>query len=103
MIPFYSLFSALLIYLAVVGIRGVLKPVFDNSFVIFLGKISYGLYLYHLFVPDLVANGLIYFGLTGLHVFWIRCIFVVLTLGICTASWYGIEKPMARLKERFGH
>jgi len=102
-LPFYYVGCAVFIYSAAKGIKGAASYFFNNTFVIFLGKISYGIYLYHLFVPDFVK-----------WVFRINCIEVpshevrwiiysTLTLLICSASWFLIEKPINHLKERFAY
>jgi peptidoglycan/LPS O-acetylase OafA/YrhL len=68
---------------------------------VFLGKISYGLYLYHLFtfqpwdalvrhVPALAALG----HDVGLF---------LLTLAMAVASWFLVERPLNRLKDRIAY
>ena len=64
----------------------------------FVSKISYGVYMYHMLVwwavgenfPDLYQRGALTFAVV-----------TSLTLGIATLSWYLIEEPIARLKDRF--
>ena len=102
-IPFFAIGCAFFIYMAARGIRGIPGYFFNNPFVSYLGKISYGIYLYHLFIPDFVKwsfqiNGL---EIPSVEVRWI--IYSLLTLLICSASWFLIEKPINQLKDRFAY
>lgn len=102
-LPFYFFGCACLIWLAAKGMRGIPGILFGNPIVLYLGKISYGLYLYHLFVPDfcswlLSSCGI---GLCPEGIFWVLACLV--TLGITSLSWYFIEQPINRLKEIFSY
>jgi peptidoglycan/LPS O-acetylase OafA/YrhL len=102
-LPLYYIGCALFIYVAAKGIRGAPSYFFNNTFVIFLGKISYGIYLYHLFVPDFVKWSFLTYGIEipSTSVLWI--IYSLFTLLICSASWFLIEKPINQLKDRFAY
>ena len=76
---------------------------FLNSVVRYLGMISYGLYIWHNFMgypwgamaeffdfPDSIQFGL--GGVIGKS---------LLTVVFSSATWYGFEKPLLKLKERF--
>lgn len=101
--PFFYLGCALFIHQAAKGIRGPIGFVFNQPFILFLGRISYGIYLYHLFVPDLVRYAFFRSGLEmpGEGLRWMM--YSLLTLGICVFSWYAVEQPINRLKERFSY
>lgn len=89
----------------------VLDLFMNNPFFSFLGKISYGLYLYHNFIPWLLRN------ITGTETEFVinnkpffsgpvgfAAIFSVhffLLLFIAIVSWFLIEKPINNLKNRF--
>ena len=60
----------------------------------YLGTISYGLYLYHPFIYQLLLP----YDLPGKLV-----IYTVATIGIAALSWEGFEKPILRLKGRFAY
>jgi peptidoglycan/LPS O-acetylase OafA/YrhL len=60
---------------------------------VFLGRISYGLYLWHL--PILAAFGVMGAGLT-----WIAVPAVAVALAAATASYYLVEQPFLRRKTR---
>lgn len=87
------------------------NKIFSNPVSSYLGKISYGIYLFHHHIPWLVRNlngretrhniGLIqllpYIGngyLTFAEQF-------LLLIAICSLSWFLFEKPILGLKERF--
>jgi peptidoglycan/LPS O-acetylase OafA/YrhL len=70
-----------------------------------LGKISYGLYVFHLLVlylygskiaPHVVAPGLI-------RPFLNLALSLVLTIGVAAISYYAYERPFLRIKTRFTH
>lgn len=99
--PFYFIGCALLIYLAAKGMGGLPGFLLGNPVSVFLGKVSYGLYLYHLCVPDLCLWFLQKTG-TGMltePAMWL--LYCMLTLAITSLSWYLIEQPFNRLKDQF--
>ncbi len=99
--PAISFFFALLIWHASDGISNkVAAPVLNNRGLIFLGKISYGLYLLHNFVPPF--EGISYPSLLQPFAFVLTHLFRLAFLtGICALSWYVFEKPILRLKSLF--
>ncbi len=71
----------------------------------YIGKISYGIYLYHFFLSK-------FFGLffekihvenifTDMNVFFKFIIYFILTILIASISWYFIESPLNKLKKKF--
>jgi peptidoglycan/LPS O-acetylase OafA/YrhL len=70
----------------------------------YLGKISYGLYVFH----NLAVYGLV-FAVKNLHapeiiltVSWVRCLgLLVLTISAAAVSWHFFEKPLNDLKRYF--
>lgn len=111
----YSLFCFFLIAGAVSGYKGILKVILENKFVIYLGKISYGLYLYHNFVfnfyhtksdsPVLKVLSKIqnYFTSITSSIFFEATYYFIITFILATASWYLIEKPANKLKKYFSY
>jgi peptidoglycan/LPS O-acetylase OafA/YrhL len=63
---------------------------------LWLGRVSYSLYLY-----DWLVVGLLGLVLAGRHPWQIRLLAVVLMLLLATASWRFIESPMRRLGHRW--
>jgi len=65
--------------------------------VAYLGRISYGLYVYHLLV---IERGWVYSYLPEYYLFPEPYGALVLTIAIAAASWHLFENPMNRLKDR---
>lgn len=95
--PFTALASAAVL-LAVLGAQ---HGFFRSGILIYLGKISYGLYVLHEFahfcavriVPASTPRGVFAQSIVGL----------MLTILLAAASYRWLESPFLRLKERFAH
>lgn len=118
-----SLISFIFIKKAVFGYKGLMKRFLENKTVIFLGKISYSIYLYHLMVPvvfwKLFDSAYQYLSITQAQffteqekyiVFFVKVIssqlgcfiiYSVITIALATLSWQYIELPFNRLKKLF--
>ena len=68
----------------------------------YLGKISYGIYLYHLFVAVAVDKFLAAYGLPRIPNSFRGLLLSALTILCAAASWHFIEAPIGRLKDRIG-
>ena len=90
--PFY----AWLILQGAIGIKGFAGRVFDNPVLQYIGRISYGLYLVHNWMPDIVTK---FFG--PMPKYEAGPIVLVLTFAVCILSWHFLEKPFLSLKDRF--
>ena len=99
--PFYFIGCALLIYLAAEGVKGLPGFLLGNPVSVYLGKISYGLYLYHLCIPDLCRWTLKKSGIGLLPEAGMWVFYGATTLLVTSVSWYLIEQPVNRLKDRF--
>jgi peptidoglycan/LPS O-acetylase OafA/YrhL len=86
-----------LVWRAALGTTGISQKVLEWKPLVYIGKISYGIYLYHNFmvwsfskffnVPD--------FGFR-------RFVFVTVTsVLVASCSWYALERPFNRMKDRF--
>jgi len=86
--------GALSVFLAVLGAPIAWRPL------VYLGQISYGLYVYHLFALDVAKVGILH--ATGTCPFWLRgAIGLALTVPLAAVSYKWLEMPFLRLKERF--
>lgn len=93
---------AWLIYGAARGFHGLPGYLLGASPVVFVGKISYGIYVYHELVPPVARFIALRLGLTLPEGVWGR--FLVnapLTLLVATLSWYALERPINSLKRHF--
>jgi peptidoglycan/LPS O-acetylase OafA/YrhL len=66
---------------------------------VYLGSISYGLYLYHHFIFDIIRYFKDYFGWNN-HIM-IDLVKLTTSIGAATLSWKYIERPILGLKNRF--
>jgi len=92
--------SCAAIVFASIGVRVRVRPLE------YLGKISYGLYVYH-YMCILITDKIVYAKGAGHLVPWQTCLREVIALGltivISAASYAILEKPFLRLKRRFTH
>ncbi|ULQ52393.1 acyltransferase family protein [Flavihumibacter fluvii] len=116
---FYLLFPSVFSFLSVTMIaallvkaKGLKGVIFNNPFLLHLGKISYGLYLFHgpfpliFSIVDVVLGKLhkgftIYHILAGLPKTTRSLVWVVYLVGLASLSYYILEKPFNKLKDKF--
>jgi len=101
--PFISLGFALLIGNLWYGGGGPLASALSIRPFVFIGRISYGMYLYHMLAHHLTWNVLL--GDIDSWNRWTKYglrvgVYFLLTLIIATASYYIVEKPFLSLKKR---
>ncbi len=110
-----SLIGFFLIGRAVIGFGGPMKWFLEHPVSQYMGRISYGLYLFHNFIFNVYHTQPTHFTLRA----WQRIsdvlpvlnssyafqflFFLALTVGLATLSWYLIEKPINALKDRFSY
>lgn len=82
------------------GIRGPIGRMFSFRPSIYLGRISYGIYIYHYFVPHLLKPLLDRADIEEGGV-WFGVICLIVTLSISSLSWFLLEKPINSLKKKF--
>lgn len=75
-------------------------PLLQNPILTYIGKISYGLYLYHNFIPFFYGLNLSWIS-NSFSMYVVQLLRFIVLLVVATASWYFIEKPILRLKNRF--
>lgn len=98
---FEGLFICWFINRAADGFGGILGYVLELKPLLYLGKISYGLYLYHLFVQFVTIDVLGHLHIPVTSSAWGQ-FFLYSTLSVITASvsWHMIEKPICMFKDR---
>jgi len=65
----------------------------------FIGTVSYGVYLLHMFVLVVAARGLAWLGLEFPWLLFFSCL--IGTVGLAALSYRYLERPLLRLKDRF--
>ncbi|MBD2756628.1 acyltransferase family protein [Spirosoma validum] len=110
-----SLFGFFLIGRAVLGFGGIMQWILENPVSQYLGRISYGLYLYHNFVFNVYHTQPTHFTVRAwrritdilpfLHssYFFQFSFYLTLTILVATVSWFLIEKPINSLKDRYSY
>lgn len=83
------------------SVLGASNRLLHNKSLLYLGKISYGLYVVHEFAHYCAMRWLP--AATPLRVIMQSAIGLALTLGLAAASYRWLESPFLRLKERFAH
>ncbi len=86
----FSIFSVWLIAKASIGFNGWFGRFLQNRVVIYLGKITYGLYVYHYFIS---------WAFDGNY----KILYPFVTVTIASISWFLFERPINNLKERFSY
>jgi peptidoglycan/LPS O-acetylase OafA/YrhL len=85
---------------AAVGVRGWVGWAMSFPPSVYLGRISYGIYVYHLFVPDVLKPFLRRVHIKEGGVAFVLACFVV-TIGVASLSWFLLERPFNALKDRY--
>ena len=76
-----------------------LGRVLGNRALVYIGKISYGIYLYHVYAPRFASLALSQVDKRSLPVQ--VALYSAITLAVASASWFLFEKPINGLKSRF--
>lgn len=91
---FFSLVSLLLVAALVLPQRTLAHRVFELPPLVFLGRICYGLYLWHFPIYNVLRFGL------GMSDAWVAGLGVPLTFAIAMLSFRYIERPFLAIKDR---
>lgn len=83
---------------AAIGRTGRVGRILTTSSVQYIGRISYGLYLYHLPVAWVINNTLEFNLPRNLGSLFI---YTGITLAVASVSYYFIERPVNRFKDQF--
>jgi peptidoglycan/LPS O-acetylase OafA/YrhL len=108
----FAVASALLIVKACEGFKGWIGWLLNQQVLIYLGKISYGLYVYHNFMPWLLrcirgTETRYPINIPHLPMTWLQqpvailAIQFIMLITIASLSWYLIEKPLNQLKRYY--
>jgi peptidoglycan/LPS O-acetylase OafA/YrhL len=94
---FDACFLAWLLVAALTGVTGRYSRILGWTPLVYLGRISYGIYVYHVFIivllsPFLIANGLDLLTRTA--------VLLAVTLAASSLSWHWLEQPIIGWKNR---
>jgi len=68
----------------------------------YIGKISYGIYVYHPLTTEALKWAMAKTPLEPLNKGWVGfCLATVVALGVSSISWHVLEKPLNDLKRHF--
>lgn len=91
-----------LIYSASRGFRGHFGHLLEWRPIVYLGKISYGIYIFHFLVPLAFAAAATHFGVGYENSGFVNFIATSLvTFGVAALSWHLFERPINGLKRHF--
>jgi len=92
-----------IVFKASIGFTGIIGKILNYEPIVYIGKISYGLYLLHSFMPNILNYVLLKLGASNLEISKIpkTMIYFALLVIISSFSWFFYEKPFLKLKERF--
>jgi peptidoglycan/LPS O-acetylase OafA/YrhL len=95
-----GLLSLWMISLAAEGVPGPIGHVISWPVFIYIGRISYGIYVYHYFVPIVLQPVFERLGIAERTApFVVIC--CIATMIVASLSWYLLENPINSLKSRF--
>ncbi|WP_019986429.1 acyltransferase family protein [Rudanella lutea] len=105
--------SILALYLVVgasFGFKGGAGRVLDNGALQYIGRISYGLYVFHMIVPGYIVpfvlrvmNRLLRGHVPDLGYWGHRAFSLAVLIAVASVSWYAFEKPINSLKQYFSY
>ncbi|UTA66796.1 acyltransferase [Emticicia sp. 21SJ11W-3] len=108
---FESLLALFLVGNAAYNFGGIARFVLENKVAVYLGRISYGIYIYHNFIYNYYHSGPLHPTVRVLdklpfiaHHLPLKFIFLyAVTVAAATVSWFLIEKPINQWKDKFGY
>jgi peptidoglycan/LPS O-acetylase OafA/YrhL len=99
-----AIFYVWLVNRAAKKFNGLLKKILELKPLIFIGKISYGLYVYHCFMNPLFSKLFTNFYLSNkVSVSLAIAIKLAATFALAILSWFFIEKPINNFKHHFSY
>jgi peptidoglycan/LPS O-acetylase OafA/YrhL len=95
-----AIFLAWILAASISGMKDRYARLLSWAPLVYLGKISYGIYVYHVFIIILVSPLLVRLGLSETHNAWGRvAILLGLTLAAASFSWHWLEQPFMSWKK----
>ena len=89
------------------GYSGLFKKFLLNRYVVYIGKISYGIYIYHNFASPFLDKILLHLHAVYIyngfyqHMILRAILLFIGTMIVASLSWHLVEKPINSLKNKF--
>lgn len=99
--PITALAAVWFIGTAARGFRGPIGWFLTFAPVVYIGRISYGLYVIHLLVPHLLGYWFPATYADRPRTWGSLCVFVGVSIALASLSWFAFEAPINRLKRYF--
>jgi peptidoglycan/LPS O-acetylase OafA/YrhL len=80
--------------------RGLIERLLGARTIAWLGLVSYGIYLYHYPVASALSGGVSSGGNATTKFLWLAPATVAITVGAAAVSYYVVERPALRFKDR---
>jgi peptidoglycan/LPS O-acetylase OafA/YrhL len=95
-----AVFLAWLVAMSLGGIKGIWGRILGWAPIVYIGRISYGVYVYHVFVIIAVSPLLASYGLTAeQHAYGRVAALIAITLALSSLSWHFLEQPFLAWKD----
>jgi peptidoglycan/LPS O-acetylase OafA/YrhL len=95
-----AVFLAWVLAAALTGMKPVYARALSWAPLVYLGKISYGIYVYHVFIFVLLTPLLIPYGISVDHNSWGRVVILIAaTILVASISWHWVEQPFLAWKK----
>jgi peptidoglycan/LPS O-acetylase OafA/YrhL len=95
-----AVFLAWALSAAIIGFKAPYSRMLEWKPLTYLGQISYGIYVYHVFVIIMLSPLLVPLGLSVDHLPYLRiAVLLVATIAVSSFSWHYIEQPFLGWKK----
>lgn len=94
--------NALVYLIIILNVSSNVKPIIslENKFFNFLGKISYGIYIYHMFIIWLISYFVKSYNIEVNYIIIFPSI-LLLTIGVAIISYHYFETPFLKIKHKY--
>jgi len=98
----WALAFAWIVWRSAKGFRGLMGRLLSQNQMVAIGRVSYGIYVYHFMVPWALGPLLRRLGLAlPSHPLPKALLFIAVTTAVVLASWCLVEKPLGKFKKHF--
>lgn len=95
-----AVFLAWLVAVSIGGVKGVWGRMLGWAPIVYIGRISYGIYVYHVFVIVVISPLLATWGLSAeAHAYGRIAVLIAVTLALSSLSWHLLEQPFLAWKD----